>query len=89
MITDSGGLQEESSFFGKRCIVCRKVSERTEGVGDFAFMCPLPEDLEDVYQDVMEVCEINPIVTLPCPYGDGKSSEKIHKILEDLQCLKK
>ena len=89
LITDSGGLQEESSFFGKRCIVCRKVSERTEGGGDFALLCPLPEDLEDVYQDVMEVCEINPIVTLPCPYGDGKSSEKIHKILEDLQCLKK
>ena len=28
VITDSGGLQEESSFLKKKCIVCRKTTER-------------------------------------------------------------
>lgn len=89
LITDSGGLQEESSFFGKRCIVCRKVSERTEGVGDFAFMCLTPEDLPGLYEKVLEACGIKEIVTLPCPYGDGYAAEKILEILEDVECLRK
>jgi UDP-N-acetylglucosamine 2-epimerase len=30
VITDSGGLQEECSFLNKKCLVCRKVTERPE-----------------------------------------------------------
>ena len=82
-------MQEESSFFGKRCIVCRKISERTEGVGDFAFMCPMPEDLPSLYEKVLEACGVKEIVTLPCPYGDGYAAEKILEILEDVECLRK
>ena len=37
VITDSGGVQEESSFFKKKCIVCRDHTERTEGLGQFHF----------------------------------------------------
>lgn len=33
IITDSGGLQEEISFFGKPTIVVRNVTERPEGLG--------------------------------------------------------
>lgn len=88
LITDSGGLQEESSFFGKRCIVCRKVSERVEGVGDFAFMCGYPEELEPIYNEVVEACNVKEIVTLPCPYGDGYAAEKILEILEGEECLR-
>jgi UDP-N-acetylglucosamine 2-epimerase len=33
VITDSGGIQEECSFFNKKCLVCRKVTERPESVG--------------------------------------------------------
>ena len=82
LITDSGGLQEESSFFGKRCIVCRKVSERTEGIGDFAFMCPEPKDLESIYDCVSNARPT--LVPLDCPYGDGKSAEKIAEILRSV-----
>ena len=46
VITDSGGLQEESSFFNKKCIVCRETTERVEGMGTFAFMSS-PEKVED------------------------------------------
>jgi UDP-N-acetylglucosamine 2-epimerase len=83
LITDSGGLQEESSFFGKRCIVCRKVSERTEGIGDFAFMCPRPENLKNVYELITALCKLKPTVSSPCPYGDGHASEKVAEILKD------
>ena len=81
LITDSGGLQEESSFFGKRCIVCRKVSERVEGIGEFAFMCGTPEQLKKVYSHVSSM--ESDIVKSPCPYGDGKASQKIMEILND------
>ena len=33
IITDSGGIQEEGSFFNKKVIVCRKTTERPEGIG--------------------------------------------------------
>ena len=38
MITDSGGIQEESSFFKKKCIVCREHTERGEGLEVFSFL---------------------------------------------------
>ena len=33
VISDSGGLQEESSFLNKKIIICRKTSERNEIIG--------------------------------------------------------
>ena len=33
VITDSGGLQEESCFFNKKCLTCRVVTERPEAIG--------------------------------------------------------
>ena len=33
VISDSGGLQEECAFFKKKILVCRKITERPEGVG--------------------------------------------------------
>tara|TARA_R100000664_G_scaffold31699_1_gene45612 strand:- start:1522 stop:2526 length:1005 start_codon:yes stop_codon:yes gene_type:complete len=79
VITDSGGLQEESSFFRKKCIVCRKTTERIEGMGVFAFLCMGVEDLRGLVQWVDE--DHIPDEKEVCPYGDGKSAEKICKIL--------
>ena len=45
IITDSGGLQEESSFLRKYSIVCRKVTERKSGLGQWSELCYLPENL--------------------------------------------
>tara|TARA_Y100000590_G_scaffold444639_1_gene575651 strand:- start:2072 stop:3079 length:1008 start_codon:yes stop_codon:yes gene_type:complete len=82
LITDSGGLQEESSFFGKRCIVCRKITERLEGIGQFAFMCGSPSDLPEVFR---KVSFMQPdIVSGKCPYGDGNSAQKVAEILRDI-----
>jgi UDP-N-acetylglucosamine 2-epimerase (non-hydrolysing) len=78
VITDSGGLQEESSFFKKKCIVCRKTTERQEGEYIFSKLCPEPEMLEQIFNTT----KIE-LVEHPCPYGDGNASEKILEILEN------
>lgn len=79
VVTDSGGLQEESSFLKKKCIVCRKTTERTEGEYLFSYLCHDPSALSDIFNNT----KIE-LVNLPCPYGDGKSSEKILQILLDV-----
>ena len=84
IITDSGGIQEESSFLKKKCIVCRKTSERAEGVGTFAFMCPHPNMLKPAFDGIIQSGEF--IVNEDCPYGDGKASERIVKVLNNEIC---
>ena len=79
-ITDSGGIQEEACFLKKKCIVCRKVTERVEGIGDFAFLCERPSDLRQL---VYKLKETKSLVDKDCPYGDGHSAEKIMSILSE------
>ena len=76
VITDSGGLQEESSFFNKKCIVCRETTERVEGMGTFAFMSS-PDKVESDFYAMID----DYIPNDECPYGDGKSAERITNIL--------
>jgi|TARA_R100000152_G_C6779765_1_gene211735 UDP-N-acetylglucosamine 2-epimerase (non-hydrolysing) len=79
VITDSGGLQEEGSFFNKKVIVCRTTTERPEGIETgHLVMCKKPKDLKDIVKSVLQ----NPIIDEVCPYGDGKSSQRIAKVLE-------
>ena len=79
IITDSGGIQEESSFLKKKCIVCRKVTERAEGIGSFSFMCKNPNELKSIFDGIINSGEF--LVDEECPYGDGLAAEKIKKIL--------
>jgi len=80
VITDSGGIQEESSFFKKKCIVCRKVTERAEGIGTFAYICKKPSTLVPLFESIISSGEF--IVQNECPYGDGHAAEKILEILK-------
>lgn len=79
VISDSGGIQEECSFFNKKIIVCRTITERPESVDYHSIMCEsvdsLPYLVETVYNDF--------IVDYPCPYGDGHATEKIINILNN------
>jgi UDP-N-acetylglucosamine 2-epimerase (non-hydrolysing) len=77
VITDSGGLQEESSFLKKKCIVCRETTERSEGEYIFSWLCHDPEQLEYLFKSTKRK-----MVDMPCPYGDGKASDRIKDILE-------
>lgn len=79
IITDSGGIQEEASFLKKKCIVCRKTTERVEGINSFATVCVKPEYLHDFFTHT----KIE-LVNQQCPYGDGYASDRILEILKGL-----
>jgi UDP-N-acetylglucosamine 2-epimerase (non-hydrolysing) len=80
VISDSGGLQEEGSFLNKKVIVCRQTTERPEGKrSGHLVMCSSPEKLVAIFGDLIN----NYRVDSRCPYGDGGSSEKIKKILNE------
>ena len=78
VITDSGGIQEESAFLRKPCLVCRKETERAEGLGNFSLLCGSPEELVEGFEDLSSL-----EMSGNCPYGDGKSSEKIIEVLKN------
>jgi len=82
IITDSGGLQEESCFLKKKSIVCREKTERKAGLGTWSFLCKKPYELKSLF-DTINSSYIPP-QTWECPYGDGKSSQKIYNILKDV-----
>lgn len=82
IISDSGGIQEESSFFRKRMIVCRKTTERVEGLGVFFELCEDPNNLSGMFEAFLKKPKIDD--TIDCPFGDGRSAEKIYKILLEL-----
>jgi len=78
VISDSGGLQEEGSFFNKKVIVCRKTTERPEGINTgHLYMCGTPYELHSLFDMINNEYKVNN----KCPYGDGRSSEKIKELL--------
>lgn len=80
VITDSGGIQEEGSFFDKKIIVCRETTERPEAIETgHLYLCSKPSNLKEIF------CKLNKdyYINAKCPYGDGKSSLKIKKILNN------
>lgn len=78
VITDSGGLQEECSFFNKKCLVCRKITERPESIGLTSFLVLNSSELKSIFNLHFNDYEVD----LISPYGDGKSSIKICNILK-------
>lgn len=80
VITDSGGIQEEATFLNKKSIVCRKTTERPEGVSTgHLFLCDETKELGTLVYKINKDYYINN----ECPYGDGKSSKKIIEILKN------
>tara|TARA_R100001082_G_scaffold110560_1_gene90829 strand:- start:1955 stop:2932 length:978 start_codon:yes stop_codon:yes gene_type:complete len=69
VITDSGGIQEECSFFKKICFVCREVTERACAS---SVMCLNPNNLINKFSSHIET-----IITEECPFGSGDSAKKI------------
>ena len=78
IITDSGGLQEEGSFLEKKVIVCRKETERPEGINtNHLYLCPSPRKLRSIFSSLI----FNYKIKKKSPYGDGRSGMKISKLL--------
>ena len=80
VITDSGGLQEECSFFNKKCLICRETTERPESLNMTSFLIAKPNDLKKAFNYHIK----KKIVNFECPFGDGNASKKIIKILKEI-----
>jgi UDP-N-acetylglucosamine 2-epimerase len=80
VITDSGGLQEECSFFNKKCLVCRKITERPESIGLSSHLINEPTDLKAIFDNQIKEYKID----IESPYGDGNSSKKIIEIFKKI-----
>lgn len=78
VITDSGGIQEESSFLNKKVIVCRKTTERPEGINSgHILLCEEPSKFNEIAETIKSCY----VIQSKCPYGNGKSSKKILRLL--------
>lgn len=78
IITDSGGIQEEASFFNKKVIVCRKVTERQESLTLTSFLCKDPKELSTLFNKLLNM----KIADHKCPYGDGDAAREIVELLQ-------
>lgn len=78
VITDSGGVQEEASFFKKAAYICRRNTERIECIGNTSVLCCTPDDLINAFNQFFDDYIFND----KCPYGDGFASDRIVKILK-------
>jgi UDP-N-acetylglucosamine 2-epimerase (non-hydrolysing) len=83
VISDSGGIQEEACFLNKKVIVCRKKTERSESLEYTSWLCKEPKKLKENFNFMMDFDNgIYDLSETVCPFGDGKASEKIVKILK-------
>ena len=80
IITDSGGIQEEASFYGKKVLVCRKTTERPS---HNSLLIHEPKLLFGSFNKIHK----EPTINKECPFGDGRSSERIYSIMKEWNVL--
>ena len=85
IVTDSGGIQEEASSFGKPVLVLRNTTERPEGI-EAGTLKLVGTRYENVLMNVEQLLSDQDLYasmsTAKSPYGDGRASEYISNILE-------
>jgi UDP-N-acetylglucosamine 2-epimerase (non-hydrolysing) len=84
ILTDSGGIQEESPSLGKPVLVLREVTERTEGVdaGTAILVGSNKQKIVDYTSKLLtDVFYYDSISKASNPYGDGTTSKRILEIL--------
>lgn len=78
IVTDSGGVQKESHFFRKPCIVLRKETEWVELVSNGTAKL-VDADPNLIKQEFINFMNLHSVLNFPGFYGDGKTSEFILK----------
>lgn len=78
VVTDSGGLQKESYFFGKPCVTTREETEWVELV-NAGFNTLAGSNSDDILLAIRS--EVNQVLGLDALYGQGDAGEKIVEIL--------
>jgi UDP-N-acetylglucosamine 2-epimerase (non-hydrolysing) len=84
ILTDSGGIQEEAPSIGKPVLVMREVTERTEGIAAGTAKL-VGTSREKIVAETRRLFtrsdEYEKMARAVNPYGDGRSSARILKIL--------
>ena len=87
VLTDSGGIQEEAPSLGKPVLVMRDTSERPEGI-DAGTVKLVGSSKKEIVKKVNQLLTNNELYTKMSrahnPYGDGKASNTICTILENI-----
>lgn len=86
VLTDSGGIQEEAPSLGKPVLVMRDVTERTEGIIAGTSKLVGTDRIKIVIetQKLLEnSAEYESMSKAINPYGDGKASDKIVRIISE------
>ena len=88
ILTDSGGVLEEASYFGKPVLILREVTERPESVNAHIARIVGPRT-QDIYRIVLHYygCQKDyrrMAIEHKFLYGDGKTAQKIVKLLPGL-----
>ena len=88
IVSDSGGVQEESPSLGKPLLVLRENTERPEAISSGVAKLVgnsakgLKQLLENNYSDEKW---INSVKKITNPFGDGRSAKRIVKIIEEVR----
>jgi len=88
ILTDSGGIQEEAPYLGKRTLVIRESTERIESV-DLGYAKLVPIDAFSISIALRKSLLNQTEVEIGEPYGTGDSSIGIAKILIDSMGIEK
>jgi UDP-N-acetylglucosamine 2-epimerase (non-hydrolysing) len=82
IVSDSGGVQEECTVIKKPLIVVRNFTERPESVeAGFAHLVRPGPLIGEIGRALIADPGIDArLAQIPCPYGDGKASERITAI---------
>ena len=86
ILTDSGGIQEEAPSLGKPVLVMRDTTERPEAIqaGTVKLVGTSPKYICETIQELLDNKELYDEMSFAHnPYGDGKASNRILKILEE------
>lgn len=79
VVTDSGGVQEEAPSFGKFVVVARRTTERPELI-ESGFGLLAGTDEESIHRAMVSAIKAQ-LNSAENPFGDGRTSERIWKIL--------
>lgn len=86
LVSDSGGLQEESSVLKRPVIVVRNSTERPEVIGTFATRVLPGPDIERTARELLVDLPglLARLAAQPSPYGDGHASEYSVRAITEL-----
>ncbi|WP_211244560.1 non-hydrolyzing UDP-N-acetylglucosamine 2-epimerase [Actinospica robiniae] len=79
VVSDSGGIQEETTVLGRPLVLVRRSTERPEALADFACLAePGPAISLAAFTLLADVESVHArLSVLPSPFGDGRASFRI------------